>query len=650
MERIAATDLKADLSEVTKSDVRIEALSSCTYEMIVKTQLPGYAPIIIGVPDSNPLVHDWSTGGIIPVSSVTPGKRGGGICPVSLQSSPQKPPFETLVLVGSDPQGCQYAVYEFSRRDLGIDPCRYWTGIPTRQNPTFSIRNVKPRLISPPLVPILCYFDNDNDELANLTPPFLEFSWEQWQALIQMLVRLKYNAIDIHDHLGRAEFYRWPYYKALRPDYTPNIDLLNRVIDYAHERGVMIQTSFYLGWKFRVISDKASLNWKKYKSEWLEIWNYYLNDTPIGKCDIFLNRPRDQRWDRKYQGKGVGNDPVTVFNEVFPEMYRLIKNHNPNAVIVIDLYSEGRKVFRDGLAPEPKAGFIMVWPDNGFGEFEYMPEDLKGYEFGIYMHAGYYRNHVVADPYPQILAKSMKSALNDFQMTQYCLVNGQTVRHYLINLEACSLLCDNPAFFDPDLIYLEWATRYFSAALAPDIVRINHLLHQAQEGYWGYIDLMSWLKASTIRARLRKAAPWLPWTWINRKFEQYGRVGTAMTEATRRNIQLLETANDLCEKIRANGGDPFDFLHDFLELPVKLLLSLNRVGYFLQVVAYQDNITENYNQAIKYVKVHHELRLEGDRQGRWKGWYDPARRRPNGGYFDMNLLLRKNIIMIHKNR
>jgi hypothetical protein len=460
---------------------------------------------------------------------------------------------------------------------------------------------------------------------------------------------LKYNAIDIHDHLGRAEFYRWPFYRNLRPNYSPNIDLLNRLIDYAHERGVMIQVSYYLGWAFKVISDEASLDWVKYKQEWLDVWKYYLKETPIGKCDIFLNRPRDQRWDRKFMGKGK-NNPVSVFNEAFPAMYSLIKEHNPNAIVIVDLYSEGRKVFQDGFRPEPKAGYIMAWPDNGFGKFEYMPKDLCGYNFGIYMHAGFFRNHVVMDPYPEILENAMKTAFDQYKMTHYCLVNGQTVRHFILNLEVCSELCDNPTLFNAAEFYTKWSQRYFPREFSAVIVKIFQIMHQVQEENLGYIYLMSILQFSSIRARIKIRWSWGPWKLINKVIDKNWKIGSSLTQKLEKNIQLFRDATTLCKDIQSKLTKNSEFFYDFIGLPVNLLFTLNQIAISLQKVASESDFKTHYNNAIEAVQQHHQLRIKGDQTPKWFGWYNPDHRRPNGGYFDMDLLNREKIIAIHKNR
>ena len=627
LETTAIKDLKKDLELIVEKTVEIKDLSVTTISELEKKLPPKGSIILVGTPRSNPIIHDLAEKEIITVTEKHPGKRGGIIKRIDVFSR------EMLVLGGSDEQGTQYTIYDFARNDLGRDPFLYWTDCKIKTKPDFEFSSISDRIIEPPLVKILGYFDNDNDELANMTKPYLEFSFEHWKEIINSLVRLRYNAIDIHDHLGRGEFYTWPHYQDIRPNYEPNVNLLNKVIDYAHERGVLVQVSFYLGWKFNTISDKGRLNWPKYKEEWKNIWRYYLEHTPIGKCDIFLNRPRDQKWDTKYRGKGKGNDPVSVFNEAFPEMCKILKEHNPEAIIIVDLYMEGRDVYEKEFRPEPKENFIMAWPNDGFGKFEYMPKDMDNYEWGVYMHAGYFWNHVVHDPYPEVLSKNLKKAFLDFKMREYCLVNGQTFRHFILNLETCSELCNSPENFDAKNFYSNWCARYFGSEHAEEILSLLQALHKAQKGNWGYVSLMSHLRFTPIRIRLLKYFKFAAGL-INKIYEKIGQLGETYLQKAEENVKnlskALEKANNLIDEVENQ-----QFFFDHVILQIKLLLELNQIGHNIQLAAFNRNSKKYLQEAASYILQHHETRMKGDRNEKWSNWYDPTIRRPNGGYFDI---------------
>lgn len=614
MEHLACKHLQSDLNLVTGDEIHLAQISK---------SLDGSDYIIlVGTPSTNSLIETLSKEKKIPITETSPGKRGGCISIIDYKDF-----GKVLILAGCDSQGAQYAVYGFSKSELGVDPFQFWTGYKPHKI-DFSFDIVKERVIAPPLVPILCYFDNDNDELANMTDPYLEFSFAHWKEIINSLVRLKYNAIDMHDHLGRVEYYERKAYLKLRPNYETNLELVEKVIDYAHQMGMMVQIPMYLGWQFHSISDKARKNWPKYKQEWIDAWNYYLKETPIGKCDIFLNRPRDQKWDRRYKGKG---DPAEVFNEAFSEMYKVIKAHNPHAIIVCDLYMEGIPLFEDGFNP-PHKDIIMAWPNNGFGKIERFPGDFKGYPLGVYVHAGYFLNHVVHDPYPELLATSMKTAFLDKGMTEYCLVNGQTFRHFILNLEACSILCDAPEKFNAETFYQAWVSRYFGTEANEEVVEILKTLHLAQENGLGYVRLLVNLIIMRIALLLMKYLIIAPNSFIRRLFIKYGEVGEEYTSALENNINLLKNALKKAEDIQPKILDQNHLFHDLIILQIKLLLQLNQIAYNLQLVFLNYKEKKYLKKAIRLVKEHTETRMKGDKNARWNTWYDPKKARPHGGY------------------
>ena len=596
LEKLACEDLKRDLEITTKKEVRIQLISEHFEEENFN--------IIVGAPSTNSFIESLCEQKKIPMNTSNPGKRGGCISIIKYKSK-----FQLIILSGSDAQGCQYAVYDFSRNELGVEPFNFWTGY-TPEPIEFSQDLIKPRIIEPPLVPILCYFDNDNDELANMKRPFLEFSFEHWKEIIDSLVRLKYNALDLHDHLGRVEFYERKPYKELRPNYKTNFELIDKVIDYAHQKGMLIQIPMYLGWEFKSISEKARKNWPKYKDEWMNTWEYYLTETPIGKADIFYNRPRDQKWDRPYEGKG---DPIEVFTEAFSSMYKIVKEHNSKAIIIYDLYMNGRALFEKGLSPEPKNDIIFAWPNDGFGHIEYYPRDTKGYQFGVYVHAGYYLNHVVHDPYPGVLAQSMKEAFLRHKMTHYCLVNGQTFRHFILNLEVCSLLCDDPENFHPQEFYLDWTARYFGETVKTEVVEVLKLLHATQKNELGYVKLLYNINVIVTALRLMKILIIIPKSLIRKPFIKYGKIGQAFTAQLRDNIEILKNALGKAQQITPKVVDQCHLFHDLIILQIQLLLQLNQIAKNLQLVFLNFKQKKPLVIAIDLIKKHTKTRLKGDR-------------------------------------
>ena len=118
---------------------------------------------------------------------------------------------DTLLILASEPRSLFYGVYEFSEKRLGIDPLEYWTGkepVKTKVRVDgFDYRSKKPSY------KLRGYFDNDNDMLANWKGRKLIVEFDTWKELIDSLARMRFNFVDIHDTLGRSEFWKWDYYK-----------------------------------------------------------------------------------------------------------------------------------------------------------------------------------------------------------------------------------------------------------------------------------------------------------------------------------------------------------------------------------------------------------------------------------------------------
>ena len=311
-EKITASHFKSDLINATGSEVKILPDS--------KTFPNDGVIYLIGTVNSNSIISELSKNEQITLSEKYPGKRGGIWKKINYNQR------EVIVIGGSDTQGVQYAIYDYCKEILNVDPFSYWTGKKINQINDFNPFDLEERVISPPQVPILCYFENDVDELANLKEPLLEYDWEHYTQMINSLVRIRYNAIQLFDMLGRPEFFKRIPYQKLRPDYDIKIDYIEKMIDYAQDMGMMVQIDMSLGYKIKPMNQDYADCWKNNKDKWLNAWKYYIEETPLGKADIFSLRPRNQVWDWEYKSS-CGENKIEVFNEVFRKCYYSHKLH-----------------------------------------------------------------------------------------------------------------------------------------------------------------------------------------------------------------------------------------------------------------------------------------------------------------------------------
>ena len=460
--------------------------------------------------------------------------------------------------------------------------------------------------------------------------------------MIDALVRMRYNGIELFDMLGRPEFFLRPSYQKIRPDYDVDIKYIERMVDYAQAKGMQVQIAMGLGYKIKPLDPKYSNCWTKHKNKWLDVWKYYLTETPIGKANIFSFRPRNQIWDWEYKSD-CGEDETEIFNEVAVSLDSLLTIHNPTAIKVLTCYSSGMDMFNNGLNP-PK-DWIVVWSDDGFADFKQYPKSTKGYQFGTYMHAGFWKNHTVSHPYPEKIDSIMKKMFVEYQATAYCEVNGQQFRPFLLNLEAFSEVCRDPENFTGKGFYNEWASRYFPADQRATIIEIMQLWNKASFNRSGYVQHL-W--------EIREAISYLSMLPIERP----GKTPTAYEarrvdndlENLQKRLRLLGQVHEKATEILPKTEDSF-FFHDQVYLPVQLYMDLlNFEDLLHQLYSVKQEYEEEPSDALrqsamdllastrKQLELVYHNRMKGDKNPRWKGWYNPAQRRPNNGFPTVKML------------
>ena len=616
-------DLKNDLEKVLKEEVHIVKEG---------VEIPNKSLVfIVGTANSNSIITDMVTNGELVLTDEQPGPRGG------IWSKNTYADSDVIVIAGSDVQGLQYAIYDYSNEVLGVDPLEYWTGKTPVALKANDIYNFEPKTIAPPRVPNLTYFENDVDELANYRGELLKYDWESYTEMINSLVRLRYNSIQLFDMLGRPEFFIRPEYKALKPDYQIDIDYVDKMIDYAHEKGMKIALDFALGYQIHPMDAEKADCWKTYKADWLQAWRYYFEHTPLAKTDIFILRPRHQVWDWEYEST-CGESKIEVFNEVYAAFGELVDEYKPDSQKVLVCYSDGMEMWNEGF--RPPTDWTVLWSDHGFGEFEHLPNTTDGYDFGTYMHAGYWLNHTVHNPYPEKVELVMKKMFQKYEADKYCLVNGQNFRPFLLNLVAYSEVCNNPDTFNADAFYKEWTEQYFIPKAAEHAVQSMKWLSEAQEGRKGYVEHL-W--------EIREAVSYLSNAPIVRPGKSpvpfdYDRV-IGDVENVKRVKEVLEKSLSEAELgyelLKRNDN----FYHSYILLPAQLysdLIAFETELHNMALLKKQFEITKDIkylNESISLLptaknklKIVFDHRSSGDIDDKWKNWYSIANRRQNNGF------------------
>lgn len=623
LEVITATDLMEDIQSVL--DVPVEIVRE-------GSESSGAKQILLGTSSSNELVADILENADVVLTSESPGSRGGLWHRVNKNK---------IVIAGSDIQGLQYAVYDFSKMVLDIDPLIYWTGHIVETIDIKKIFSTKDKVLAPPVVPLLVYFDNDADELMNLKDPLLTYDWESYTEMIDALVRMRYNGISLFDALGRPEFYLRESYKQIVPDYQLDIDYVDRMIDYAHLKGMKVQIDMSMGYQIKSLEESYGGCWTKYKDKWIEVWKYYLNETPIGKADIYTLRPRNQIWDWEYKSS-CGESKSEVFNEVYATLGSIIDQHNADAIKVTICYSDGMEMFNDGF--RPPSDWIVAWSDDGYAEFEVLPEDTDGLQFGTYMHAGFWKNHTVSHPYPHTIDTSMSLMFDTYNATAYCMVNGQQFRPFILNIEAFSEVCRDPTAYSGDRFYEEWLKRYFPDTLHEKVLEVMKGWDACSFGKAGYVEnlweikeAIAFLSDTPIQSPGKKAKP-----------SSAARV-EGNRKDTRERYKMFQYYAHLCSEINPvlalSSVRKSAHFHDQIGFPIQIYIEL--LGFqgilheiYRMKIKYKDTPHPNLKKQAKALLKRANERLEkivastksDSKDPKWEGWYDLSKRRPNNGF------------------
>ena len=612
VQKNAASELAADINRVCGVQVNAEPFAE-------KKSYAEYKQLIfVGTIDSHEGIRKLVDKGFITLTQDDPGPEAFVL--QTLKNEPQKG-MTTLVIAGHDDRGTCYGVYEISRRVLGIDPLEYWTGKQPEKLNQFIIPEISFREKSP-LFPLRGYFDNDDDLIANWKGKKLIIEFDTWKEMINSLARLRYNYIDLHDTFGRAEFWNWDYYRRLC-DYHTDLDLVDKIIDYAHSKGMLVQAPMYLGWEFYSL-DYNKICLSKFYDDWMDVYKYYLTETPIGKCDLFLQRPRDPWWDKAYEccrENEAGMKVGPLMTRMFDGLLALVEKYRPGGKVICDLWSEGRIMWR---AKEftPAKRVNMLWADGGYGYYDEWPEDYKGHNFGIYIHAGYWLNNVMQDPYPEVIKKSSVEAARR-GMTHDYFVNGQNFKNFILNLEACAGAAWNPFDFDAEKFYLQWTTRYFGKSAAPEIVASLKTLHEAHKPIGGFAKLMGY----TVR------------TLKNLERGKFKKIDmnplkSALAEANKSLLLAQKAGESVPEEAKLVYDDQILFPAEIFKANIEFALSVAKMmnavtdmndtsSSSVQRDAVRKNIPIQKNDVRDHLADLRGMLEKGSDWKKWDGWYKP---------------------------
>ena len=116
-------------------------------------------------------------------------------------------------------------------------------------------------------------------------------------------------------------------------------------------------------------------------------------------------------------------------------------------------------------------------------------------------------------------------------------------------------------------------------------------------------------------------------------------------EHVQQRLQILEQALEIAREGAKIIAKNEDFYHDYILLPTNLYVdlltfetSLHEMSRLKKRIEESGDISHLEELINTLGKARIELdhiqkrNIEGDKNEKWKGWYDPAKRRPNNGF------------------
>ena len=164
---------------------------------------------------------------------------------------------------------------------------------------------------------------------------------------------------------------------------------------------------------------------------------------------------------------------------------------------------KSQKLWLGGMLA-PAENSSLLWADNGSGKIAVWPSDSKGFELGVFLHAGGAHNGPVQDPYPALIGDSIREAAKR-GLTANVLVASPDIEPFMLNLEATAAAMKNPEGFDGNGFYDVWASRHFGADATLLTVKSLKLLHGAHEQVSGFSAIS--VKSMKILSDLQQEKP-----------------------------------------------------------------------------------------------------------------------------------------------
>ncbi|WP_200975815.1 glycosyl hydrolase 115 family protein [Echinicola sp. 20G] len=324
-----------------------------------------------------------------------------------------KKPFagvdEALVIVGSDPRGTIFGVYDLSEK-IGVAPWYWWADVPVKHHDELYVDN-QLFTSAEPSVKFRGIFLNDEDwglqpwAAKTFEPQTGDIGPKTYAMIFELLLRLKANFIWPAMHPSTKAFFSYPGNAQMARDYgivigTSHAEpmLRNNVDEWNHD-------------------EHGDFNYFTNRNTVYNYWDERVKESK-GLEAIYTVGMRGVH-DSGMEGAKSTEEAVKNLGKVIADQRKMLSNHIAKDVVKVPqaftAYKEVLGIYDAGLdLPED---ITLVWPDDNYGyirrlsDFE---ERKREGGAGVYYHASYWgRPHDylwLSSTHPALIREEMMKA------------------------------------------------------------------------------------------------------------------------------------------------------------------------------------------------------------------------------------------------
>ncbi len=302
---------------------------------------------------------------------------------ISIIENPEPGIRKALVIVGSDPRGTAFGIFELSKV-IGVSPWYWWADAHPVSKKNIWINGLM--VSSPPSVKYRGIFLNDEDwglqpwAAKTFEPETGDIGPKTYSRIFELLLRLKANLIWPAMHPSTKAFYHYPDNEKVAADY-------GIVVGSSHAEPMLRNN--VSEWT----QNMGSFNYLTNKKEVYNYWESRVKKTKNNDAVYTLGMRGVH--DSGMEGVKSVKEAIPLLEGIIQDQRHLLQKYiNPNVKAVpqvFTVYKEVLDIYDGGIKlPED---ITLVWPDDNYGYIQRLnneKENERSGGSGVYYHASYW--------------------------------------------------------------------------------------------------------------------------------------------------------------------------------------------------------------------------------------------------------------------